>query len=660
MARFELKLLTYLDLQKPVEFLEQDIKAVEEKAHGTVGEVCYIRTESLERKIKKQVEDALRQFADYCRNKNIGIYEIGSSISNAKKIEDLMEPLTKSLNEHLDRIGEVYINSGNRNSRLFEFWDYCRATDFFCGRARFVDDTVSYYDVNSGFDIYLSLMVMKFVKQCNLKKDVLELVRTAVENGGERVCFVCENRRRLAVMRQSIPELQSYYLSGVFSLKGFEYMDDFSYDGEASLYVLTKSQPESVKFMLLPEENVLLRRYCFRLLYKWLNQTGPYPSILMKYTNELPYSQLDMDYLDIMYNCKKACGFRKSLGRSKSKVLSDYALCIGGREAHPEYYSIENTCRVIRSKNVLNGFDISRVMVSDDVGAVREVFPGDIIVKMAAAKERKFYLIPRELEYRYFVSDEFFIIRLQSDLFSPEYLCLYLNAQVDSRKLVAEYFSYLVGKLLQKDLEGLPIMMTKDARSSTTDEGKAYYMELYHKYCEGETDSDYGDEMEDVSERGFENVAFGKEVFSKKRKKQFSDDRKSNIHTMENAAKEGLFKTAVSELGVIVERIMRIWCSEIDGFDYFEYIYNHKDNAKLKAVEARNILESHELLPKDLLERLDYIRNVRNARFHGDIIKESVTERKFEESKEAWQELEKSYDRWREIHTDSEVVNAEK
>lgn len=659
MARFELKLLTYLDLQKPVEFLEQDIKAVEEKAHGTVGEIWFICTESSVRKVKKQVETAQKLVTDFCNDKNISINEISSSIPDSKKLETLIEPLTKSLNEHLDRIGEVYINSGNRNSRLFEFWDYCRATDFFCGRARFVGETVEFYNFNLGFNVFLSMMVMEYVKQSNRNEDVLELVRAAVKNGGERVCFVCEDSRRLANIQQSVPELQSYYLSGVFSLKGYEYMDDFSLEEDASLYVLTKSQPESVMFMLLPEENALLNRYCFRLLYKWLNRPESYPGILKKFTNERPYSRLDANHLDVKYNCKKACGFRVSLSKSKSKVLSDYALCIGGPETHSEYYSTENTCRVIRAKNMLNGFDISRVMVSDDVGSVREVFPGDIIVKTAAAKERKFYMIPQVLNDRYFVSDEFIVIRLTSDLISAEYLCLYLNAQAESQKMVTEYFSYLVGELLLEDLESLPVMMTKNARGSTTDEGRTHYIEQYHKYCESEMNPDNGDDMVEDLEKGFVNVALGGEVFSKKMKQKFKGDREEAKRTMEDAAKKGRFKVAVSELGVIVENIMKIWCSEINGIDYFEYIYNRKDNAKLKAVEARNILESHELLPKDLLERLDYIRNVRNARFHTDIIKESVTERKYEESKKAWQELEDSYDSWREIHTDSEVVNAE-
>lgn len=214
MARFELKLLTYLDLQKPVEFLEQDIKAVEEKAHGTVGEIWFICTESSVRKVKKQVETAQKLVTDFCNDKNISINEISSSIPDSKKLETLIEPLTKSLNEHLDRIGEVYINSGNRNSRLFEFWDYCRATDFFCGRARFVGETVEFYNFNLGFNVFLSMMVMEYVKQSNRNEDVLELVRAAVKNGGERVCFVCEDSRRLANIQQSVPELHPIICPG--------------------------------------------------------------------------------------------------------------------------------------------------------------------------------------------------------------------------------------------------------------------------------------------------------------------------------------------------------------------------------------------------------------------------------------------------------------
>lgn len=105
MAKLIASLLSWLDLDHPVESLEEDIKAVEGKARASIVTLYLAGYDS--QKIKdseerQRVQKARTAVDQYCQNRKIKIIEILVEKKSFNKLEDQVDHIQQALKRNIN------------------------------------------------------------------------------------------------------------------------------------------------------------------------------------------------------------------------------------------------------------------------------------------------------------------------------------------------------------------------------------------------------------------------------------------------------------------------------------------------------------------------------------------------------------------------------
>ena len=411
-----------------------------------------------------------------------------------------------------------------------------------------------------------------------LEKDEKELVvileNTALESRLQSSIFYPKEYRK---------KIESYYVTGIFELgkRIFPKYRDSLYDSgfEYVLYIFSKDKPKKLKICTAPRENTEygkeiktdLNGYYKDLEY-FINSSKVRPNI-KSLVNIIPYNSYHKGQYNVHFYTKKYLSMRK---KQKTKPLKDLVeIFIYDND------DVEFEWECADSEITIDSEIVIKTSKKDTV-CKTPLKNGDVVLEYRTNDEFKPYFILNENKYEIPLGMIGLILRVKSNLITPEYVYLYVQSSFFKTLSTAIWLGqYKNLEDVVDEVAGLPVYLPN------TDTPLALNKELSQKYRDildrtyrpylFKKDGDYFSNALRPNKSVVKEDALLDELldscFKEPHKRNLLNYISENMKELNVSIPNGAYRSAVVLIGSILEAFLTDWASELDGVNYFKVPY---------------------------------------------------------------------------------------
>ena len=456
-----------------------------------------------------------------------------------------------------------------------------------------------------------------------------EMVNAAISEGnGEFAVILSPQLLKRVKCECKFPCLKNFFVTGVFNLWRLDWFNKKKKDNknsfDYSLITFSKDKPKKIRICIAPEilyddkiKSNQKEKYCkayYKELESYIN-TSKIPESLKSLVNEIAYSDYREEVFDARYYSKRFLKIAKALKKQKFVLLEDLVEIIDLKKREVDNskwfktldYKLQDSLYPLNEKKL---------------EAWRVFFPikkGDIVV----SEEGRVYLFADDSKIVVSLTGSNAVLRLKSTWVTPEYLFLYMNSGI------FEDVNYLSKIMLKQDmlltnwtdLEKLPVYLPKSNIPMLLDKNESQkYRDIFDQHyrpflmMEKEADNAH-DEME-----GLEEMKDGKLVSDP----DANDWVVECLWEVNQSLSHGIYRSAITSIGAVLEAFLTDWLCEIDGNDYFRdsigitYIHGKEKYLDLSFREAIDRVLKWLTVSKEKKENIR--QKVENIRYMRDCV----------------------------------------
>ena len=416
------------------------------------------------------------------------------------------------------------------------------------------------------YDIYEDPIVDNAIAK-NEKEFAVILCPSALKHARERVKCV-------------FPGLKRFYVTGIFDI-GLAATPREKYGLEYTLITFSVEKPKQIKICAIPRDQVedwtartrhVRENLDYKAYYKDLElfiNTSKVPASLSSLTNLIPYADYQEENFDVRCYSKKYLGCLKSLKKQKVICLKDLVEIIDGRENSDD----NKESKFLNLQFWSYPLKIEKLPLSRGGCPLKS---GDI-VGICSFHFGAFYLFVENTKTTVSAGIRFFVLRLKSNLVTPEYLFLYMKSNLF--KILSAPILSNEAFLVRPDLkliEKLPVVLPNSEvpmalNKELSQKYRDLFNEKYRPYLVKKSDY-YANVQRPQKKVVHEDAVLDEylEGLKKAHKRELLYFINENMREMNVCISGKAYNTAIVVTGSILEAVLTDWLGEIKGKNYFK------------------------------------------------------------------------------------------
>ena len=379
----------------------------------------------------------------------------------------------------------------------------------------------------------------------------------------------------------NVLKLKECYITGIYEL-GCIAPNVFHHTARFKLLLFSKRKPNKVKICDVPKIKIEIKGVeverdksdlgdYYKDLEYFINDSKISESIKLL-VNEVPFNAFYEELCDVRFYSKKYLAMAKSAKKQKTKPLKDLVDILWSnhdifdtrmaKTITPPFYSYPLRIDELQEK------PIGSMLLQK----------GDIVVNGYPDRHFKIYLIADELNQEVMPNVLSRVLRVKSNLVTPEYLFLYMHSNM-FRVLSSPLDSSVFVKISL--LGDIPVLLPNtDTPLALNKELSQKYRDIFDRTYRPYLFKDKQDYFSD-SQRPVKTVVKEDALLDELLETYFKEPHKKNLLNYINvnmkelnvSIPNGAYRSAVVLIGSILEAFLTDWASELDRKNYFEKPY---------------------------------------------------------------------------------------
>ena len=372
-------------------------------------------------------------------------------------------------------------------------------------------------------------------------------------------------------------KFESYYVAGIFELSR-NVSPKYNGYTEYVLYIFSKNKPDELKICTAPREKTEfgkeikteLKEY-HKDLEDFINYSKISPNINSQ-SNIIPFNNFHKDQYNVHFYTKKFLAVQQKAKKQKNKPLKDLVEILIYSEDNVEF---EWEC--IDSEIIITNTSEKNTVSKNPL------INGDVVLEHRIYDEFNSYLISNETKHEIPLGMTGLILRIKSNLITPEYLYLYLESSFFKTLSTAIWLGRVDVDIetIADKISKIPVYLPNtDTPLALNKELSKKYRDIYYKTYRHDLikkTQDYFTDLKRPDKTIVKEDALLDELldccFKDPHKQKLLNYINVNMKELNVSIPNGAYRSAVVLIGSILEAFLTDWASELDGKNYFKEPY---------------------------------------------------------------------------------------